>query len=74
MISELSLPPEQRSDMTTSQPALPRRAVWVAALAAAVLALPVFAAPARAAAPGDPATASAFDLTSGPDLTAMSPP
>ncbi|MEU6755638.1 hypothetical protein [Streptomyces sp. NPDC046685] len=55
--------------MTTSQPALPRRAVWVAALAAAVLALPVFTAPARAAAPGDPATASAFDLTSGPDLS-----
>ncbi|MGG8407857.1 hypothetical protein ACM614_15145 [Streptomyces sp. 12297] len=48
-----------------------RHAGWVAALAAAVLALPVLAAPARAATPGDPATASAFDLKSGPDLSAQ---
>ncbi|MFG2873595.1 hypothetical protein ACGFYU_00940 [Streptomyces sp. NPDC048337] len=50
-------------------PTLSRHAGWVAALAAAVLALPLLAAPARAATPGDPATASAFDLKSGPDLS-----
>ncbi|MFC9294112.1 hypothetical protein ACFTWH_04180 [Streptomyces sp. NPDC057011] len=56
--------------MTTSSPLLlSRHAGWVAAFAAAVLALPLLAAPARAATPGDPATASAFDLKSGPDLS-----
>ncbi len=55
---------------SSSQPPLSRYAGWVAALAAAVLAVPALGAtPARAATPGDPATASAFDLTSGPDLS-----
>ncbi|MFC8292244.1 hypothetical protein ACFUJ0_11185 [Streptomyces sp. NPDC057242] len=50
----------------TSRPR--RRAGWIAALAAAVLAVPVLGAPAAVAAPGDPAVASSFDLKPGPDL------
>ncbi|WP_053643094.1 MULTISPECIES: hypothetical protein [unclassified Streptomyces] len=46
-----------------------RHAGWVAALAAAVLAIPVLVTPARAAAPGDPAAASSFNLKPGPDLS-----
>ncbi|MEV8531876.1 hypothetical protein [Streptomyces sp. NPDC051211] len=54
--------------MTTSPTSFFRRAGWVAALAAAVLSVPVLGTPAQAA-PGDPATASSFNLKSGPDLS-----
>ncbi|MFE1409664.1 hypothetical protein ACFW6F_02400 [Streptomyces sp. NPDC058746] len=47
-----------------------RHAGWISALAAAALVVPVLGSPAQAA-PGDPATASSFDLTSGPDLSAQ---
>ncbi|NXY95033.1 hypothetical protein HYE82_11615 [Streptomyces sp. BR123] len=55
--------------MTTPSPARPFRrcAGWAAALAAALLAIPALGAPAHAA-PGDPATASSFNLKPGPDL------
>ncbi|WP_190158103.1 hypothetical protein [Streptomyces litmocidini] len=46
-----------------------RHAGWIAALATAVLAVPVLGTPARAATPGDPAAASSFNLKSGPDLS-----
>ncbi|MER7467476.1 hypothetical protein [Streptomyces sp. NPDC097981] len=52
-----------------SQRSHSRRSGWVAALAAAALAIPALGAPARAATPGDPATASSFNLKSGPDLS-----
>lgn len=55
--------------MTSSQRTKSRRACWTAALAAAVFAIPVLGAPAQAATPGDPATASSFNLKSGPDLS-----
>ncbi|WP_159072891.1 hypothetical protein [Streptomyces sp. WAC00288] len=48
---------------------LHRRAGWGIALAAAVLAVPVLSTPALAAAPGDPATSSSFNLKPGPDLS-----
>ncbi|MFE5729524.1 hypothetical protein ACFQ7A_01220 [Streptomyces sp. NPDC056528] len=51
------------------KPRSPHRVRWVAALATAVLALPVLSAPALAATPGDPATASSFNLKPGPDLS-----
>ncbi|MFI9122310.1 hypothetical protein ACIGW0_23410 [Streptomyces bikiniensis] len=46
-----------------------RHAGWVAALVTAVLTVPVLSPPALAAAPGDPAAASSFDLKPGPDLS-----
>ncbi|MFF6873256.1 hypothetical protein [Streptomyces sp. NPDC012450] len=58
--------------MTLHQPTRrrsPRHGGWVAALAAAILAVPVLSAPALAAIPGDPATASSFNLEPGPDLS-----
>lgn len=56
--------------MTTSHPPFLRRTGWVAALAAAVFSVPVLVAPAQAL-PGDPATASSFNLKPGPDLGAV---
>ncbi|MFC8589726.1 hypothetical protein ACFUGD_34990 [Streptomyces sp. NPDC057217] len=47
----------------------PRHGGWAAALATAILAVPVLSAPALAATPGDPATASSFNLKPGPDLS-----
>ncbi|MEU8840419.1 hypothetical protein AB0D97_14995 [Streptomyces roseus] len=45
-----------------------RYAGWIATAVAVVLSVPAFGSPAHAA-PGDPATASSFNLKSGPDLS-----
>lgn len=57
--------------LTSHQAPLSRRAGWVAALAAAVLAIPLLDTPAGAATPGDPATAASFNLKSGPSLSSQ---
>lgn len=72
MITALFVLPHEGPRMLTahqrSKARSHRRAGWVTALAAVVLAVPALGTPARAAVPGDPAAPSSFDLRPGPDL------